>query len=355
MSHPLLERHIERQAVKPLYLFYGDEEFLMNRALARLEAGLKDDQGEPPVKSLFYAPSPKPRAGFRDDQDEPSGKPGREAQEVEMAEFLAEARVATLWGPGQLLVMRRLELNAAAFKAINAYLDHPAPRTWVVLMAEGAKNRDLAKNPVGGRLQKEEAALGFSRLREGELHQWLTREARQLGKNLTLAAAQRLVEMVGDNLAELSQELEKLALFAGPENTLTPALVTQLTSHSRTYNIFALVEALGTPGFHQRLTSLGQLLDLGEQPVKILGMLARQVRLLIRVKEGAGTNPMELARSLGVQPWQLKNLTQQGARFSDAALKRHLAMLHRVDLNLKTSTGNPRLWLEWALIKMGPG
>jgi DNA polymerase III delta subunit len=96
-------------------------------------------------------------------------------------------------------------------------------------------------------------------------------------------------------------------------------------------------------------------LDLGEHPVRILGMLARQVRILIRVKEGAGANPMELARSLGVQQWQLKSLTQQGARFSDAALRGHLAMLHRVDFYLKTSTGNPRLWLEWALIKMGPG
>ena len=75
-------------------------------------------------------------------------------------------------------------------------------------------------------------------------------------------------KLVGNNLAELSQELEKLALFAGPENTLSPALVTQLASHSRTYNIFALVEALGEPGFHQRLTSLGHLLDLGEAPPK---------------------------------------------------------------------------------------
>src|SRR3989339_467208 len=98
MSHPLLERHLESQSVKPLYLFYGDEEFLMNRALARLEAGLRDDQGEPPVKSLFYAPAPKPRTAIRDDQGEPPGKPVREAQEVEMAEFLAEARVGTLWG-----------------------------------------------------------------------------------------------------------------------------------------------------------------------------------------------------------------------------------------------------------------
>ena len=333
MSHPLLERHLEKGAVKPLYLFYGDEEFLMNRALLRLEAGLDATGPGSPRQSYV-----------------------REAQEVEMAGVLGRVpgrdpvgpRAAPHPAPGG-------HLPRGPLKAITGYLDHPAPRAWVVLLAEGAKARDVAKTPVWGRLPKEESALGFYRLREGELYQWLTREARLLGKNLTLAAAQRLVEMVGDNLAELSQELEKLALFAGPENALTPALVTQLASHSRTYNIFALVEALGTPGFHQRLTSLGQLMDLGEHPAKILGMLARQVRLLIRVKEGVGANPAELASSLNVPPYKVKSLAQQAARFSDAALKGHLAMLHRVDFNLKTSTGSPRLWLEWALVKMGPG
>ncbi|MFA5110712.1 MAG: DNA polymerase III subunit delta [Desulfobaccales bacterium] len=332
MSHPILKRHIERHSLKPLYLFFGEEEFLMNRALHRLEAALTATAGEPPTKTL------------------------REAQEVGLAEFLAEAREATLWGPGQLLILRGVETYPAAqLKAVAAYLDHPAPRAWVVLLAEGLKARDVEKHAVWGRLAKEEAALGFYRLREGELYQWLTREARNLGKNLTLAAAQRLVEMAGDNLAELSQELEKLALFSGPENTLTPALVSQLASHSRTYNIFALVDALGESGFHRRLASLGHLLDLGEPPAKILGMLARQVRMLIRAKEGAGGNPADLARSLGLPQGVVKRLSQQAARFSDGALKAHLGALHQVDFHLKTSTGSPRLWLEWALLKMGPG
>lgn len=332
MSHPILERHLERNALKPVYLFYGDEEFLMNRALARLEAALTEKAGEPPTRVI------------------------REAQEVELADFLAESRSATLWGPGQLLILRRVETYPAArLKALTAYLDHPAPRAWVVFLAEGLKAREVENHAVWGRMYREEAALGFYRLREGELYQWLSREARLQGKNLTLAAAQRLVEIVGDNLAELSQELEKLALFSGADHTLTPALVTQLASHSRSYNIFALVEALGEPGFHRRLASLGQLLDLGEHPAKILGMLAWQVRILIRVKEGAGKNPAELARNLGVPQWKVKSLGQQAARFSDAALKNHLNTLHQVDFHLKTSTGSPRLWLEWALLKMGPG
>jgi DNA polymerase-3 subunit delta len=332
MSHPRIERHLEQGALKPVYLFYGDEEFLMQRALARLEAALTEPAGEPPTRVV------------------------REAQEVELPEFLAEARAATLWGAGQLLILRGADqYRADQLKALAAYLDRPAPRAWLVLLAEGLKAREVEKHAVWGRLARDDAALAFYRLREGELHQWLTREARHLGKNLTLAAAQRLIEMVGDNLAELSQELEKLALYAGAENTLTPNLVTQLASHSRTYNIFALVDALGEPGFQQRLASLGHLLDLGEAPPKILGMLARQVRLLIRVKEGAGAAPLDLAKSLGVPQGVVKNLARQAARFSDAALQAHLARLHQVDYYLKTSTGAPRLWLEWALIKLGPG
>ena len=174
---------------------------------------------------------------------------------------------------------------AAQLKAVTGYLDRPAPRAWVVLLAEGLKAREVEKHGVWGRLAKEEAALGFYRLREGELHQWLTREARHLGKNLTLAAAQRLVEIVGDNLADLSQELEKLALYAGGEKTLTPNLVNQLATHSRSFNIFALVDALGETGAQKRLSALAHLLDLGEPPARILVMLARQLRLLLRLKD----------------------------------------------------------------------
>ncbi len=302
----------------------------MDRALARLAQGLTDQWGEAPVRVA------------------------REAQEVGLPEFLAESRVASLWGPGQLLVLRRLELNAEVLKAATDYLDHPAPRTWVVLVAEGAKPKELAKTPGWNRLQRSEAALGFFRLKEAELIEWLTQEAGSLKKSLTLAAAQRLVEIAGDNLAELSQELEKLALFAGEEKTLTPALVNQLTTHSRTYNIFALVEALGEPGPHKRLAALGQLLDLGEPPARILVMLARQLRLLMRQKEESGRAG---AQSGGRQPpaWNQRKLAQQAARFSEGSLRAHLFLLHHLDQQLKTSAGNPRLWLEWALLKMGPG
>lgn len=334
MSHPTLERHLKQGALRPLYLFYGDEEFLMERALRRLEAALAEVAGEAVTKSVS------------------------QAQETELADFLAQARHAPLWGVGQLLVLRRVEIYPDnVLKDVLAYLKKPAPRTWMVLLGSGLRAREVGKHPVWSRLQRDDAALGFWRLKEEELYQWAAQEARSLGKAITPAAIQRLVEMVGDNLADLSQELEKLALFAGTEKTITPNLVRQLASHSRTYNIFTLVEALGGNDAARRLSALGQLLDLGESPGKILGMLARQLRLLMRYKETAAgaALPAALAQSLNLPPGLVKKLGQQAARFSLPALKAHLNLLHRADLHLKTSTGNPRLWLEWAVLQMGPG
>jgi DNA polymerase-3 subunit delta len=330
MSHPILERHLERRGLKPLYLFFGEEQFLMQRALRRLEQALTRQAGEAPLKVVA------------------------EAQEVELGEFLAQARNAPLWGTGQLLVLRQVETYPAeALKALSDYLARPAPRTVVVLIAEGFKSKDVARQPWS-RLQREEAALGFYRLKEGELNQWLTREARNLGKTLSLDAAQRLVEIAGANLFDLTQELEKLALLAGEAKTLTSALVSQSASHSRTYNIFALVETLGEAAPQKRLAALGHLLDLGEPPARILTMLARQIRLLLRFKENPEISP-EAARRVNLQQWQMEKLARQAALFSPGALRAHLFLLHQTDYHLKTSTGPPRVWLEWCLLQMGPG
>jgi DNA polymerase-3 subunit delta len=305
----------------------------MERALRRLEAALSEESGEPPLRVV------------------------REAAEVSLEEFLAQARVSTLWGSGQLLVLRRVEsYPAQALKAVAAYLDHPAPRSLVVLIAPSLKAREVEKHAVFGRLQKDEAALAFFRLREGELLPWLAQEAKRLGKNLSPAAAQRLVEVVGDNLSELHQELKKLALFAGDETILTPQQVSQLSSHSRTYNIFALVEALGEAALPRRLAALDHLLDLGEPPARILAMLARQLRLLIRYKENAPhASPAELAKILKLYPKQVTKLGQQAKHFSLSALRSHLNLLHQADLALKTSAANPRVWLEYTLLHLGPG
>ena len=113
---------------------------------------------------------------------------------------------------------------------------------------------------------------------------------------------------------------------------------------------------MGEAALPRRLAALDHLLDLGEPPARILTMLARQLRLLIRYKEAAPhSTPADLAKLLKLHPGIVKKVGRQAEKFSLPALQAHLELLHQADLSLKTSAANPRVWLEWALIHLGPG
>ena len=333
MSHPILERHLKKQTILPAYLFYGDEELLMRRALERLQEGLGSGNETRPEKKVM------------------------EAEEISLAEALSQARVPSLWSGRQLIILYNADrYNPAELKALGPYLDAPASQTCLVLVAPGLKPKEIRQNPYGRRLHEQDAALGFYRLRETALPRWLEEEARRQGKVLAPAAAQRLIETVGDNLLDLAQELEKIVLYMGPEKTITADMVDQLTTQSRSYSVFALVDALGQHRPDQALQVLDRLLEMGEPPLKILVMLARQLRLLIRLQEfqHPSASVDKLASHLGVPRPVAGKLQRQAAHFKVADLRSHLFGLHLADQGLKASTASPRLWLEKVILELCP-
>ncbi|MFP3867842.1 MAG: DNA polymerase III subunit delta [Desulfobacteraceae bacterium] len=332
MSHPTLERHLKKHTILPVYLFYGEEELLIRRALARLQEGLGAGDNMRPEKTIL------------------------EAEETNLAEVLSQARVPSLWSGQQLIILYNVDrYNATELKPLEAYLDAPAPHTCLVLTAPGLKPKEVGRNPYWRRLQDEDAALGFFRLKETALPRWLAGEANRLGKVLAPAAAQRLIESVGDNLLDLAQELEKLVLYMDPEKTITADMVGHLSSPSRSYSIFALVDALGQQQPSQALQVLNRLLEMGEPPLRILVMLARQLRLLIRLQEYQGPAAVdEIASHLGLPRSVVGKLQRQAAHFRVADLRSHLYTVHLADQGMKSGTAPAQLWLEKIILELCP-
>ena len=255
MSNAVLERQLKKKALPAVYLFFGEEEFLIRQALTKLETWLRQ-------------------------HDDLAAKIVLDAADTPLAEALTAARSPQLWGGRQLVIVWQAErYKAKDLKILETYLQSPAAPTCLVLVAAGLKFKEVQAHNLWRQLLAAEAALGFPRLREGELPGWLEREARRQGKTLGPGVARQLIEVVGGNLLELYQELEKLMLYAGAEATITAAHTARLSSHSRTHTIFALVEALGQRRPDTALKVLDRLLELREAPAVILVMLARQIRL----------------------------------------------------------------------------
>ena len=76
----------------------------------------------------------------------------------------------------------------------------------------------------------------------------------------------------------------------------------------------------------------------GEEPLAILGMLARQVRLLFRTKalQAEATSAGAIARTLGLPPRVVATLERHAASLSWQQLSRALRCLSRADLAIKT-------------------
>lgn len=176
---------------------------------------------------------------------------------------------------------------------------------------------------------------------------WLTQRARQRKIKIEPAAVQALAELVGHNLRLLDQELSKLLAYSANARAISAADVKLLVSGARERSVFEMVEALAGGNHKQAVALLQSLLDAGEQPLGILGMIAWQYRLLLQVKEqmSQGQSQEAAGAALGQKPFTMKKAWPQAQRFSLATLEWVMERLLDADIAIKTGQMEDRLAL----------
>ena len=112
---------------------------------------------------------------------------------------------------GRLVLVDEVERwKAADAKAVGEYLAAPAPETVLALVGEGLR-KDA---PLAKALAKKGVVLIYE-VSKRELPRWVGEQFARHGVKTTAEATRALIELVGDNLQELSTEIEKLAIWAG--------------------------------------------------------------------------------------------------------------------------------------------
>jgi len=173
-------------------------------------------------------------------------------------------------------------------------------------------------------------------------------------------AAAAIAAAVGADCAALDDAVERSALFAGPNREVTVDDVREVVSPVRQHSVFELVDAIGTRRPDRALSLVAELLDRREEPLKLVGLLARHVRHLLRARvrlheAGGALDAKTLAAELGVHPFVGRKLLTQCRGFRGAELENTLARLARVDLELKSSRRPAALVLEQAVADLSLG
>jgi DNA polymerase-3 subunit delta len=265
--------------------------------------------------------------------------------------FLAEKRLVIVEGLLTTLSPRKgQELPEARKRFLSdlaEYLRHLPPTTRLVFV----ETRVLpSSHPIVevARREKQGYVKHFERPDAQALPRWIKKRLRKHGGQIEPRAVHRLAAVVGADLRLLDQEIVKLVTYTNSERPITERDVEKLVPYSQDAVIFDLVDALGQRDGRTAAETLHRLLEEGEHPLGLLGMIVRQFRLLIQVKDliARGLSSRDSAKALKIHPFPASKLHNQATHFTTAQLEKIYRHLSETDLEIKTGRIDSELALD---------
>ena len=227
------------------------------------------------------------------------------------------------------------------------------PDTTLLLLSDGAIS---GNNPLLRLLRPVCSVEELTAPRGEQLARWIKETAEAKGAWVSPAAIRSLADLVGGDLWTLDQELEKLSLYAAGRE-IGEADVRLMVSQVREASIFEAVDAMidGRPETALRL--LAQLRDDGREPLYIIAMVERQLRLLALARDSMDRRlpAEELKRALGTSSdFVVRKTTDQARRHTRQDIAWRYDRLLEADLAIKQGRLDPDLALELLVGEAAP-
>lgn len=323
-----VKENITTGKIPAVNLWYGEDRFLVHEALKVL-------------KSYYY-------------RSDPSGSGIEQISAKELSPEVIVERANTMsFFANRLVIVEDVpyfqEGQTADLEPLLAYFINPNPSTCLLLISESVhRGRKLYKS-----LEKMGEILEFSSpKRPQEWLQWLQAELKARGKSMDTQVASLFIEWAGHHTGVLCQELDKLVVFTEDRNRIVAEDIKTITTRTIEASIFDLLDAVANRNSAKALQTLREVLR-EEHALKVLALLARQVRMLIgcHALQKRGGSISDAPSALGMKPYEAQKVWQQSLKIPIEQLTKALSECLNTDLALKTSGGDPALLLEIMIIK----
>lgn len=312
----------------PAYLIVGADELKRNAAVRRLRSHVPADMADFNLDELDGASLEEP---------------GQLIFSAQTMPFCADFRLVIVNGAG--------ELAKPVSEAVVSYLADPNPQCVLCLVAE-----KLAKNT---RLYKAVAKVGphsvidCAPLKRWELPPYVVKLAQKRGLSMDNAAAQELVERVGESTVALDNQIATLAQLVGDAGRITLADVEANVAQIAEVSPWAFADAVCERNAPRAM----EMLNLMKAPslVFLHSVLVGRLRELICAKSldarGAASG---LARELGRQSWQVKNHVRWSRAFGEEELVELLGQAAVCERALKGSQDSEAAFARFVLAMASP-
>ena len=331
-------KKLGQEAIKPLYIIIGQENFLKLQAIAAIKNYLGHDR-------IFF------KEYLADKQFDPR---------CLLDDLYSEA----LFDDFNLIILRDAQhIITRLYSILKEYVSNPPVHSlWIIEFDK------LDQRTKFARLAKEKGVVieclplrpdipswQKGKRRDSELIEWLYSRVGYYQKNIKERAAYMLAELVGNNLSDLDLQIQKLTLFVKERREITAADIEAMVQGSKRINIFELLDAISA---RQRQMTMQLLYLLFRR-----GMMSQDGQAVYDPRR-IGLQFLRLIHYRFRQIWKIRvandfsdipafaksKLMDHAAKFTPAQLVAIWQRLLQTELALKSSQTSPEPALERLLL-----
>ncbi len=298
----------------PVTYLYGEDSFMMEKEVRDAIDALCEEESRPFDLEVLYA------------------------DEVGPEEVAASANRLPVMSEKRVVVLKRMEKwkwNSIT-ELTDGYLSDPSPDTCLIL-CYGAKP-ERKKKYIKNLEKKAGQCRSFTPTEDRKLVSWVENYFRQRGMALQPGAAHTVVQYLGSDLHRLKTELQKIELFhAGSDGPITVQRLEELLRRTAQESVFALPPLLARGEKKEALKLLGRLMESGEEPIPLLGLIAGHYRRLLSVRAALEEDGSEsrLPAALNLPQWLARKLLNDLRSLDDHRLAESFPNLAWADAYLK--------------------
>lgn len=332
-----IKKQIQKGDIAPIYVVYGTQKLLMEELVDEIKKKLLDETN----------------AEFNMDIYNLEEQPLEYAIEAaETFPFMSEHRLVIAKEANFLSAAKSTSKVEHNIDSLERYLEEPVDFSVLILLIHQEKLDERKK--IVKQLKKKAVLCQASSLPHAQMLRFVQERVDHQQVTIEEEAANLLLQFVGENLLLLANEINKMSSYVGKNGQITSDVVHQLIAKTIEQDVFSLVDHVMNLRIAEADQALQELLKRKEEPIKILALLARQIRIILRVKEldRLGYTGNQMAQQLKVHPYACKVAAQQGKRFSSHDLLQMLHQLAEMDYQMKSGQMDKELALQLFLLQL---
>jgi|GEM_PF-1666830 len=303
--------------IAPVYFLYGEEVYLQDTFLDALYAAYREKYGSDWTKYVYHCSDVKPET------------------------ILEQLVSSSLFSEPKVVVVKELESfdeeKEGGKSALLDYLNNPSHEISLVLLRESSRISDKFSKTIKKQTTSIEVRIPWMR----EMDAWVQYFLQEKIINASLEARSQLIDMAGESLQQLANEIEKLEIYLSDESReLTTELLEEFVGETRKHSVFEFADILGSQSLEKILNYLFSLLDEGVSVSYILKTTADFYENIWVINEMLAAQKTD--KEINKEVFNGRNLAWKYKKiatgFATEDLRRTFPLLEEADLLTKTTS-----------------